>query len=73
MTHDDTSRARVVIDSGACQGHGMCVLYAPAVFQLDDVSDQGAPVTEYVSGADVELARQGVEVCPERAISLTFS
>lgn len=47
----------------------MCNAVAPAVYPIDDEGFVTIDVAE-VAAADAELAKLGVETCPERAISI---
>ena len=60
---------KVIIDRKHCVGHGMCNMYSPDVFKLDE--DGYA----YVEGGEVpaelqDSARLGASACPERAIRI---
>ena len=61
---------RVRLDEEACQGHGRCYMLAPAVFDSDDLG-HCVVLTESVAPEHEAAAREGVENCPERALSLT--
>ena len=56
----------LTIDRDRCMGSGQCTFYAPATFDLDDISvaividDHGDP------DSDIQMA---IEVCPTRAIA----
>ena len=58
---------RVEVDRNVCMGSGMCCLYAPSVFEIDDetrsvVKEQGvAPLSE---------VQTAVEACPTGALTL---
>jgi ferredoxin len=61
---------KVSIDVALCQGHSLCHLDAPEVFDLDDVD--GFSIVRLADG-DVPLAlqqtvRAAAAGCPERAI-----
>ncbi|HYA67671.1 MAG TPA: ferredoxin [Acidimicrobiales bacterium] len=60
---------RVRLDADACQGHGRCYTFAPAVFDADVVG-HCVVVTEVVAPEHEAAARLGVENCPERALSI---
>jgi ferredoxin len=62
---------RVTVDPGRCQGHALCVLNAPQLFDLDEVSSHAVVVVENVPADLAEQARSTVDSCPERAISVT--
>ena len=59
------------MDTGLCQGHGMCVLEAPEVFELAKHASTvtivtGGPVDE----AQLAAVKQAVKYCPNAALSL---
>jgi ferredoxin len=61
---------RVVVDQDICQGHTLCAMAAPTIFELDDVEGHAHAVSEQV-GADLEpLARRAQAACPEGAITV---
>jgi ferredoxin len=62
--------SEVRIDRSKCQGHGLCYSTAPEVFEDDD-EGYGVVVNEQVEGEALAGAQEGVDVCPERAISLS--
>jgi ferredoxin len=60
---------RVRVDADLCQGHGVCVSEAPAVFQLED----DGPVTILLESPPAELRAKiadALRYCPTGAISL---
>ena len=59
----------LVVDRGACAGHGLCYGAAP---DLVDCDEQGDPVVlaDPVPEAQAGAARQVVDMCPERALTL---
>ncbi len=60
-------RVRVVVDRARCAGHGVCLIHAPDIFEVDD---DGFSFVLDVFTANVFAARRAEENCPERAISL---
>jgi ferredoxin len=60
---------KVRVDAELCVGHGRCYALAPDVFAPDDFGHCEILV-EDVDGALVDLARLGVDNCPEQAITL---
>ena len=60
---------RVILDTDRCQGHGQCVMAAPALFSFNE---QGFSVLAQAEVApSLETAVQAaVDRCPERAISI---
>jgi ferredoxin len=60
---------RVAVDTERCQGHGLCVMNAPAIFDFNDLgyaTVNSAEVPEEL----VDVARRAASSCPERAITL---
>jgi ferredoxin len=57
------------VDPERCEGHGRCLLDAPAVFGYGDVSNQAYVLPD----VDLEANRDAIDVaiagCPEQAIS----
>jgi sterol 14-demethylase len=60
---------RVVVDHDLCQGHAMCELEAPAVFQVGK-SDTVNLLTERPAEEDHDAVRLAVKYCPTHALSL---
>jgi|HubBroStandDraft_2_1064218.scaffolds.fasta_scaffold274943_2 ferredoxin len=57
------------IDEDRCQGHAMCFVLAPGLFEVDD--EGRGTVSGTVIGHDDEARAQvAIARCPERAISL---
>ena len=66
---------RIVVDTGICQGHSVCVAHAPEVFRTID-NGGPYPIVDLISerpGEDllpqVELAE---ELCPNGAIQIVY-
>jgi ferredoxin len=61
---------RVSVDLDVCQGHGVCHMSAPELFELDpDDAHAIVQLDPVPEGLEVD-ARTAVDACPERAISL---
>lgn len=60
------TRSHVSVDRERCAGHGVCMIYAPGAFDLDD--DGVAVVID--QGADAESLRRAKDNCPEHAITV---
>jgi ferredoxin len=56
---------RVSVDRSRCAGHAVCLIHAPAIF---DVDDEGYSVVLDETPADIESAQRAEINCPERAI-----
>lgn len=62
---------RVVADLDRCQGHGLCRMSAPEVFDL--TVDEGQVIVKFDGEIPAELeerAALGVDSCPEIALSI---
>jgi ferredoxin len=62
---------KVQVDTERCQGHTLCSMIAPKVFQLDDIDGHSSPVSEDVPADQEALLREAVRSCPEQAISIS--
>jgi len=60
---------RIRLDPDQCQGHGRCYTLAPGLFDADDFGHCVLLVDEVPAGLE-EAARDGVDNCPEHALSL---
>ena len=58
-------RVRVSVDRSRCAGHAVCLIHAPALF---DVDDEGYSVVLDETPADIASAHRAEINCPERAI-----
>jgi ferredoxin len=60
----------VDVDVDRCQGHGLCSVAAPEIFELDD--DGYCVIGKVELPADqLSQARLGAKNCPEMAITVT--
>lgn len=53
-----------------CQGHMMCVLAAPHLFEIDNEVGHAHALREEVPEGEEHAARLAVQSCPERAIEI---
>jgi ferredoxin len=60
---------KVRVDTDRCTGHSRCNAVAPDVYQLDD-DGFCVIVNEDVPAEFERQAREGADVCPERAIEI---
>lgn len=56
----------LTVDRDRCMGSGQCTFYAPATFDLDDLSIAYVVDGQGDAEADIKMA---IEVCPTRAIA----
>jgi len=61
---------RVRVDPERCQGHTLCAMIAPKVFQLDEVDGHSSVANEVVPADQEEKASEAAHTCPEQAISI---
>ncbi|MCX4766582.1 ferredoxin [Streptomyces sp. NBC_01275] len=61
---------KVRVDSERCQGHTLCFMRAPEVFELSEIDGHSSPAVEEVSEGQEDQVVEAVRSCPERAISV---
>jgi ferredoxin len=61
---------KVRIKEDVCQGHGMCLLACPEVFQLSDEDGHGYVLIEAVPPQFEDAVDQARRSCPEQAIEI---
>ncbi|KUI34858.1 ferredoxin [Mycobacterium sp. IS-1590] len=61
---------KVHVDSTRCQGHTLCAMIAPDMFELSEVDGSSSAVTEVVPADQEERVREAAQSCPEQAIVL---
>lgn len=60
---------KIRVDRAVCQGNALCNAEFPELYTLDSDGYSDVGVREVPPGKE-ELARRGVLVCPERAITI---
>ena len=64
---DGNDELEVVVDRVTCEGHALCLTYAPEVFDMDD--EERAFVTRNPVPAELrEGVQEAAEHCPVQAI-----
>jgi len=61
---------KVRVDPERCQGHTLCAMAAPDVFELSDFDGHSSVRVDVVPDALEEAVRSAVNTCPERAIEI---
>lgn len=62
---------KVHVDPEKCQGHTLCAMRAPGLFELSEIDGHSSAVADEVP-ADLEAdAADAARSCPEQAISLS--
>ena len=63
---------KVHVDPERCQGHTLCAMIAPEVFQLDDVDGHSTAIIDGEIPAELtDKVREAVRSCPEQAIVIS--
>lgn len=62
---------RLRLDREACQGHGLCAMYAEMLLGISGEDGRALLLADPVPPGEHEAARRVVLACPERAISIT--
>jgi ferredoxin len=64
-------RVKVHVDPEKCQGHTLCAMRAPGLFELSEIDGHSSAMAGQVP-ADLEPdALEAARSCPEQAISLS--
>lgn len=61
----------VSVDLAVCQGHGVCHMSAPDVYDLDTEDGHSIVLVDPVPAALEDDAQLGADSCPERAITVS--
>jgi ferredoxin len=59
---------KVRVDPERCQGHTLCAMIAPNMFQLSDIDGTSSAICDVVPPDQQELVLEAVHSCPEQAI-----
>jgi ferredoxin len=62
---------KVRVDPEICQGHTLCAMTAPELFELSDIDGHAHAVSEDVPADKETLAKEAARTCPEQAIILS--
>ena len=60
---------RIRVDRSKCSGHALCAATAPELYTLDDDGYSNVGELDVPPGME-DLARRGMEACPELAVTL---
>jgi ferredoxin len=61
---------KVRVDAERCQGHTLCAMVAPKMFELSEIDGHSSAVSEDVPTDQEDAVREAVRSCPEQAISI---
>ena len=59
---------KVRVDQERCQGHTLCAMIAPDMFELNDIDGSSSAVTELVPPDQIGAVREAAQSCPAQAI-----
>ena len=59
---------KVHVDQERCQGHTLCAMIAPDMFQLSEIDGSSSAVSEVVPKDQEAVVREAAHSCPEQAI-----
>lgn len=62
---------KVQVDQDRCQGHTLCAMIAPDIFELSDIDGHATAISGDVPSDSEKSVREAVASCPEKAISIT--
>ena len=62
---------RIAVDADVCQGHTLCAMNAPALFDLSEDDGHAFVIVSDVPVEHQAAARLAASGCPERAITVT--
>jgi ferredoxin len=62
---------KVRVDGSICQGHTLCAMTAPDVFELSEVDGHASAASEDVPSDREGVVREAAWSCPEQAIVLS--
>jgi ferredoxin len=60
---------KVRVDPERCQGHTLCAMIAPKVFELDDIDGHASTADDDVPSDQEQQVLEAAHTCPEQAIS----
>ena len=61
---------KVRVDPDRCQGHTLCAMAAPDVFELSEIDGHATAIDTEIPENLEENVREAVRSCPEQAITI---
>ena len=61
-------RMKLSVDPEKCQGHTLCAMTAPQLFELSPIDGHATAIMAMVPAELQALAREAAGTCPEQAI-----
>lgn len=62
---------RIRVDPEKCQGHTLCAMRAPDLFELSEIDGHSSAVTDEVPPGREADALEAANSCPEQAITVS--
>lgn len=62
---------KVWVDPDRCQGHTLCAMAAPDIFELSDIDGHATAIEGDVPAEHHQSVREAVSSCPEKAITIS--
>ncbi|HEX4657008.1 MAG TPA: ferredoxin [Streptosporangiaceae bacterium] len=62
---------KVRVDPEKCQGHTLCAMRAPSLFELSEIDGHSSAVSGDIPADQEGEALEAARSCPEQAISLS--
>ncbi len=62
---------KVQVDPERCQGHTLCSMIAPKIFEPDEIDGHSSVIDENVPADQEAQVMEAIRSCPERAISIS--
>ncbi|MGX7677959.1 ferredoxin [Jatrophihabitans sp. DSM 45814] len=62
---------QVRVDPDKCQGHTLCAMRAPAIFELSDIDGHATALAGDIPENEHAAVLEAVGSCPEQAISIS--
>ena len=62
---------KVWVDPDRCQGHTLCAMIAPDIFELSDIDGHATATSDAVPADQQRSVREAASSCPEKAITIT--
>ncbi len=62
---------KIRVDPEKCQGHTLCAMQAPNLFQLSEIDGHSSAMVDEVPADQEADALEAANSCPEQAITLS--
>jgi ferredoxin len=59
------------VDPEKCQGHTLCAMRAPAIFELSDIDGHATALAGDLPESEHAAVREAAGSCPEQAITIS--